>query len=324
MRSTPCRVCGSTRATVAGAVEYIQDFRHTICDCADCGCRFTTHDPAVHDTLHARPAIAYYADYRLLAERARDWFRAGDADRLKAELSRATKYRFVIDRVSQQPQSARLLEIGCARGHLTSYFLMKGRPILGVDVSSEAITSARAAFGDHFAVGLDSAQPPYDVIYHVGLIGCVADPIALTRRLLGMLKPKGTLLFNAPNRDALALDGQLWLDGAPPPDLVTLFPPGFWQSRFGSAVNVTEHIEMLDAGVSMAVTARRLAGLKWHAPSPVPFDTGAHVWSQPADGPRVMLARMIARIGRTLRLAALAAPRPAEFGLLVEMSPRNA
>ena len=324
MTSRSCRVCGSPRVTVAGVVEYLQGFQHTIYDCADCRCRFTTHDPAVHDQLHARPAISYYADYRVLAEGGRDWFRAGDADTLKAELSRATKYRFVIDRVSPQPPSARLLEVGCARGHLTAYFVLTGRPILGVDVSPEAITSARAAFGDHFAVGLDSAQPPYDVIYHVGLIGCVADPIALTQRLLRMLKPGGTLLFNAPNRDALALDGQLWLDSAPPPDLVTLFPAGFWRSRFGDSATVTEQIEMVDANTSIALGARRLAGVKWQAPSPVPFDAGAHAWSQPADGPRVLLARMLARAARTLRLTSLATPRPAEFGLLVSMSRRIA
>src|SRR5687768_12990739 len=103
MTSTPCRVCGSPRVTVAGAVQYIQDFPHTIYDCADCGCRFTTHDRTVHDQFHARPAISYYADYRVVAARGRDWFRAGDADSLKAELSRTTKYRFIIDRVSRQP-----------------------------------------------------------------------------------------------------------------------------------------------------------------------------------------------------------------------------
>ena len=319
-----CRVCGSARATVAGAVEYIQGFPHTIYDCADCGCRFTTHDPAVHDKLHARPAISYYADYRALAERGRDWFRDGDVDSLKAELSREIKYQFIIDRVSRQPQSARLLEVGCARGHLTSYFVLMGRPILGIDVSTEAIKSARAAFGDHFAVGLDSARPPYDVIFHVGLIGCVADPVGLTRRLLAMLKPEGTLLFNAPNRDALALDGQLWLDSAPPPDLVTLFPPGFWRSQFGDSATVTEQIGMVNADASTALAARRLAGVKWHAPSPVPFDAGAHVWSQPADGPRVLVARVLAKAARTLRLTALTAPRPAEFGLFVSMSPKSA
>ena len=322
--STGCRVCGSPSVTTAGWVEYLEDFPRIIQDCAACGCRFTTHDPAVHDRLHARPAIAYYDDYRVLAERSRVWFGAADAASLRAELSRSTKYRFIIDYVSRQPQSAQLLEIGCARGHLTSYFVLMGRPILGIDISTEAIASARAAFGDHFAEGLESARPPYDVIYHVGLIGCVADPIALTRRLLAMLKPGGMLLFNAPNRDALRSKGQLWLDSAPPPDLVTLFPPGFWQSRFGDAASVTEQIEMLDADASMAAVARRLAGVGWRRPSPAPFDAGAHLWQQPSSGPRVIVARAIAKLARTLRLSGLAAAQPAEFGLLVSMSSRSA
>ena len=321
--STACRVCGSPSVTVAGQVEYLEGFPHIIQDCAACGCRFTTHDPAAHDRLHARPAIAYYDDYRILAERSRGWFQASDAQSLRAELSRSTKYRFIIEHVSRQPQSAQLLEIGCARGHLTSYFVLMGRPILGIDVSTEAITSARAAFGDHFAEGLASATPPYDVIYHVGLIGCVADPIALTRQLLEMLKPGGRLLFNAPNRDALRQPGQLWLDSAPPPDLVTLFPPGFWLSRFGDAAIVTEQVEMLDADASMADAARRLAGLRWMPPSPAPFDSGAHAWPQPSSGVRVTLARAIAKLARTLRLSTLAAPRPAEFGLLVSLSPKS-
>ena len=319
-----CRICGSQQLTLAGRVEYLQGFPHDVYDCGACGCRLTTHDATAHDALHTRPAIAYYAEYQELADRNRGWFRAGDAASLRAELSRSTKYRFIIERVSRQPQAARLLEVGCARGHLTAYFLLTGRPILGVDVSAEAIAPARAAFGDHFAVGLEAAQPPYDVIYHVGLIGCVADPIALTRRLLAMLKPGGTLLFNAPNRDALRGDGQLWLDSAPPPDLVTLFPPGFWRSRFGDVAAVTEDIEMLDADASLALAARRLAGVRWQPPSVKPFDSGAHAWPQPTGSPRVLLARAIARIGRTLGLTSWSRSRPAEFGLLVSMSPRIA
>jgi hypothetical protein len=73
----------------------------------------------------------------------------------------------------------------------------------------------------------------------------------------------------------------------------------------------------------MAVTARRVAGVKWQAPSPAPFDAGAHVWSQP-DAPRVILARVLAKAARTLGLSRLATPRPAEFGLLVSMSPKIA
>src|SRR5688572_9048423 len=122
--STGCRVCGSPSVTTAGWVEYLEDFPQIIQDCDACGCRFTTHDPAVHDRLHRRPAIAHYEDYRVRAERGRVWFRAADAASLRAELSRSTKYRFIIEHLSRQPQSAQLLEIGCARGHLTSYCVL--------------------------------------------------------------------------------------------------------------------------------------------------------------------------------------------------------
>jgi len=87
----------------------------------------------------------------------------------------------------------------------------------------------------------------YDVIYHVGVIGCVADPIGLTTELLRMLRPGGKLLFNAPNRGGLHLNGQLWLDSAPPPDLVTLFPETFWKRRFSDVANVVERAEMLSS-----------------------------------------------------------------------------
>src|SRR5437660_518436 len=75
------------------------------------------------------------------------------------------------------------------------------------------------------------AMAPYDVVYHVGTIGCVADPLGMTKRLLGLLKPGGRLLFNVPNRDGCYLRGQLWIDAAPPPDVVTLFPSGFWRRQ---------------------------------------------------------------------------------------------
>ena len=111
------------------------------------------------------------------------------------------KYRFVIEHVETQPTEARLLEFGCSRGYLTSYLILSGRDILAADSSTEAIETAKAYFGPHFVLA-DSprivASGPYDLIYHVGTIGCVADPIAFTRCLLRLLKPRGRLVFNAP------------------------------------------------------------------------------------------------------------------------------
>ena len=161
-------------------------------------------------------------------------FDQGDLAGLRGELSKIAKYKFVLESVEHQPKSIRLLEVGCSRGYLTSYFILSGYQVLGTDVSLDAIAGAKGAFGDYF-ISADSAaiqdRAPYDVIYHVGTIGCVGDPLGLTRNLLKMLKPGGVLLFNAPNADSCWLRNHLWIDAAPPPDVVTLFRPGFWRKH---------------------------------------------------------------------------------------------
>ena len=70
----------------------------------------------------------------------------------------------------------------------------------------EALGSRREAFSQSRRCTSDirrdariRAEAPYDFIYHVGMIGCVSDPVKLTRELLALLKPGGILLFNAPN-----------------------------------------------------------------------------------------------------------------------------
>src|SRR5207249_863618 len=148
-------------------------------------------------------AISYYSDYRELGAQCCALFERRDLQALRDVLCRTNKYRLIIEHVTRQEPEARLLEIGCSRGYLTSYFILEGRNVLGVDVAAEAVESARAAFGDHFAMAGSSAIDaggPYDVIYHVGMIGCVGDPVGLTRQLLAKLKPGGRLVFNAPNR----------------------------------------------------------------------------------------------------------------------------
>ena len=321
-----CRACGSEQTTIAGEVEYFQGFRWTVRDCAGCGCRFTPHDAAVHDQFHAAPALSYYREYAELMERCRALFQAGDRPGLERELRASAKYRFVIDRAATLPNGARLLEVGCSRGYLTSHFILAGRCILGADVSPEAIAGARRAFGDHFAVwgspAID-ANGPYDLIYHVGLIGCVADPIGLTRDLLNRLAPGGRLIFNAPNRNALYLPAQLWMDSAPPPDLVTLFPQGFWARQFSPAVTVDEDVEMLTAEQSWrrAVLARLGS---WTPSVPQPMTVLAHEFRQPPGGARGLAVRALSAAGRMTGLDRVAKRRPTEFGLFVTMTKADA
>jgi SAM-dependent methyltransferase len=317
-----CRVCGATSIRTVGAVEYIERLPCEIVDCNTCGCRWTRHDATVHATLHQTTAISYYADYRALFETCRRCFAAGDRDALDRALHATPKYQFVADRLRNVGDRARVLEWGCSRGYLTAASILGGRNVLGVDVSPEAVDAARAAFGDHFALA-DSprvdAHAPYDAIYHVGLIGCVEDPIGLTRRLLTLLSPGGRLFFNAPNRNAVFQRGQLWFDSAPPPEAITLFPQGFWQRQFSGMATVTETIVPTLPPESTVKTLTRWCGPSWHPPVPHSILSGtAHRWRQPDPGPiwstvTAVAAKVSAMTG--LRLGTW----PEEYGFYVEM-----
>ncbi len=317
-----CRICASSRVAHLGRVEYLEGFGAAVFDCAECGCRFTSHDATVHERLHRGRTLSYYDEYDRLAARCQPLFAAGDADGLKRELERWPKYRFIIDQVSQAPVDARLLELGSSRGYLAAYFILTGRSIRGVDVSADAVASARAAFGEHFCTS-DAPDAygggPFDIIYHVGVIGCVADPIALTRDLLGKLKPGGRLLFNAPNKNALRLRHQWWMDTAPPPDLITLFPEGFWRRQFAAEADVEETVERVTPDASLAIATRELVGMPWHSPTARAMSGRALEWRQPRSGVRDLLARALAKAGRMTGFARRVAPRPAEFGLLVSL-----
>jgi SAM-dependent methyltransferase len=320
-----CRICEAASAKLQGAVEYIASYAWNVHDCTACGCRFTQHDDQVSELLHVTGAISYYSDYRKLSRACQTLFQRGDLEGLRERLRAESKYRFVIDRVSTASPAANILEFGSSRGYLTSYFLLQGRPIIGVDISRHAVDSARALYGDHFCIAGDPAikrRGPYDIIYHVGMIGCVANPVGLTRQLLALLRPGGTLIFNAPNRDALHLKGQLWLDTAPPPDVVTLFPPGFWRQQLSDVAHVVEEIEMVAHRQALTISLRRLFRHRWMKPQAGPMrsdDKRDHSWSQHKSLTWQLFERGVARAARATALARVAPQRPADFGLFVSM-----
>jgi SAM-dependent methyltransferase len=323
-RCPRCRICSSTRIRNRGNVEFYFGYAWPIYDCDDCGCRFTPHDSSTYDLLYSEQSSCY-SRYTGQAEKCKALFDRGDRAGLRAELSQGSKYRFIIDEIDREPAHARILEIGSSRGHLTSFFILIGRRITGMDISPKAVAAAVAAFGDHFVQAGDpsiNAQAPYDLIFHVGTIGCVADPVGMTRNCLGMLKSGGRLLFNAPNRDGCSLRNQLWFESAPPPDVVTLFPPGFWRNQFSDAALVSEDIEFCSPEQNLLIALRKLARRKWRKPTPIPLKESER-WSTPGSQFTDVLWRNLERVVRKVApwtgLLGLAPLHPSEFGLFVEM-----
>lgn len=319
-----CRICGSNRIRNRGDAEFYFGYAWPIYDCDDCGCRFTLHDNSAYDLLYSEQSSCYNR-YTGQAETCKKLFDRGDLAGLRAALSEGSKYRFIINAIDREPPEARILEIGSSRGHLTSYFILAGRRITGVDISRTAVAAASAAFGDYFVLAEHpsiEARAPYDVIFHVGTIGCVADPIGMTRHWLDMLKSGGLLLFNAPNRGACCLRNQLWFESAPPPDLVTMYPPGFWTDRFGDVALVSERIEFCSGDENLLLALRKLARRKWRKPMPlalkdserrsIPVSTfGDTLWRN--------LERVVRKAAQGTGLHRIAPLHPSEFGLFVQM-----
>lgn len=324
MTAPACRVCRSDRVREVARVEYFSGFPCAIVDCDACGCRSSAHDATVHARLHEVPGISYYADYRALLAASQACFDRRDGAGLDQLLRARPKYQYVLDQLAQVGQG-RILEWGCSRGYLTAPSILAGRDILGVDVAADAVTAARRAFGDHF-VHEDSPviteRAPYAAIYHVGLIGCVADPVGLTRQLLSLLAPGGRLFFNAPNRNAMHRRGQVWLDSAPPPELITLFPEGFWSDHFGGEATVRETARITSPQDSTIKSLQHRLGAPWQPPAPHHIDSeSAHEWHQPSAGPLWRaLEAVVSKISTTMgvRLGAW----PEEYGLFVEMTAR--
>ncbi len=260
---TKCRICGCNSAISIGTYKPYLDYECVVFDCTACGCRFVNRDDAVYEKLHSAPSSSY-SFHEELALKIHEYFRTGNLQALGNELRQTPKFRFVIDTIERQHNALNLLEFGCSKGYLTAYFIANKQQILGVDVSLSAIRTATELFGQYFGT-LNSPQiqerSPYDVIYHVGTIGCVESPIELTRYLLSLLKPGGALLFNVPNVNACKESGALWVRGTPPPDLVTLFPPEFWQGQFSDLADVKIVYEPVDEYTATKIAFRRLLGI---------------------------------------------------------------
>lgn len=323
-RLTCCRICGAENVKYCGGVEFYLGYAWPIYDCRKCGCRFTSHDASTYDFLYSERSSCYIR-YSIQADRCKLLFDSGDLAGLRAELSQASKYRFIIDEIERLPPHVRVLELGSSRGHLTSYFILAGRQIKGIDVSPTAVAAAAAAFGDHFVRPDDpsvDAQAPYDVVFHVGTIGCVSDPVAITTRCLNLLKPGGRLLFNAPNREALSPAGQLWFESAPPPDVVTLFAPGFWRHHFSDVAVVSEQIEPCGPEQGFLLWLRRLAHRRWRKPSPMPLKDSETLPNAPPnlrDRSWRIVERMLGKTAQITGLNRFVPTHPTEYGLFTTM-----
>ena len=263
-----CRICGSMGVRLVGHYEPYIDYGCAVYDCNTCGCRYAPYDKSVYERLHCSEGSTY-SSHKEMASKVEVYFNRKDVRGLGRYLSNIAKNRFIIDTIIKRSNIRKILEIGCSKGYLTSYFILRGYDIIGMDIAPTAVREANRRFGACFFTPDDPAingKAPYDAIYFVGTVGCVDSPVDLINYAMSMLKPSGVLLFNAPFLAACLETGKIWGAGTSPPDLVTLFPKRFWTDNFMDAADVDIHLEPNEPLVNVSIFLRSITGISRKEP----------------------------------------------------------
>jgi SAM-dependent methyltransferase len=219
-----CNVCESSPCDYLGDLKPYQDmdWHFEIFSCSWCGSRFALRNPEVnyYELLHTTPGSSYSYHYDL-ATKVKGFLQTDRLNQCERYLRKASyKYGEVIDFVKKKNQLLSILEIGCSTGFMTAFFRARGHEAEGVDVSESAIRYATSSFGRFYSSS--PLKESYDVIFHLGLIGCVDHPKTFLSDTLRLLKSRGEMIFNAPNVESPEQFNELWVS-TPPPDLISLF-----------------------------------------------------------------------------------------------------
>lgn len=113
-------------------------------------------------------------------------------------------------------ENNRLLDIGCATGHLLSAAKARGWEVYGVETSHISAVQARQKTGGQIHEGtLDTAPFPegwFDAITLLDVIEHLQSPSEYMRRIATLLRPGGVFLVATPNIHSLAyrLLGRKW------------------------------------------------------------------------------------------------------------------
>jgi 2-polyprenyl-3-methyl-5-hydroxy-6-metoxy-1,4-benzoquinol methylase len=239
-----CSICNAVNIDFLAEIRPYSDMEwfFKIYECRECGVRFAFRDPSInyHEILHRSQGGGYNRHYDI-AEKVKQYLETGDPDKCELYLNN-TAYtydeliKFVKGVRDKSHGPLHILEIGCSTGYMTAFLRYLGCEAEGIDISKSAINYARNNFGSFYHENPSKEQ--YDVIYHLGLIGCVDNPRQFLSYYLSLLKPDGIMFFNAPNVESPKKKGNLWVSTLPP-DLIYLFNEASFQHMLGNSYHVT-------------------------------------------------------------------------------------
>jgi 2-polyprenyl-3-methyl-5-hydroxy-6-metoxy-1,4-benzoquinol methylase len=220
-----CKICASTNTIkIEDFTPYRdKDWVFEIYDCLECHTRFTIRDSAreYHEEIHSIKNSPYQHHYNLAENIKKTLDTPIECKKALIKKSKVLSTLFEYIETTHNFDLS-IMEIGCSTGYVTACLQNLGyKNTLGIDISTSAIAYAKETFGNFYALK-EPDNMKYDVIFHIGVIGCVTDPIEFLEYYLDKLKENGVMFFNVPNVNSVLELNELWVS-TPPPDLIYLF-----------------------------------------------------------------------------------------------------
>jgi SAM-dependent methyltransferase len=203
--SKPCPVCGGSMVRAGDAAYYDQaaHYRTPVYSCHAC-------DVLCREVEDRKLVSHYYAASYVRSENEEALWRG-----------RMQFFRWVLSLVqrsaagpgAEQSGPPRLLDFGCAYGHMLVVAREQGYEPIGVELNEDLVRQSREK-GLVVYRRLDEVPEKVDIITAVDSLYCVPNPRALLAGIRDKLKPGGVVLLRITNRNRLArLRGRLWCRG---------------------------------------------------------------------------------------------------------------
>ncbi|MEY5027530.1 MAG: hypothetical protein RLZZ244_3058 [Verrucomicrobiota bacterium] len=217
-----CALCGTPALPLTYSIPgYCESESFRIFYCAQCDTQFAhpnhTSNASLYDSIYRNasriPGYDRYVKYAEIAQYARHPLNLLCA--LEEAYALLRKHLQGLD----PHQEKRILEIGSGLGYATHALRKAGYQVTGSDISEDAVSKARARYGDFYFTA-NAIQPPetllqsFDLVFLTEVIEHLGDPIGFLQQCARLLKPGGSILITTP----LKLSGtpQVWHTDLPP------------------------------------------------------------------------------------------------------------
>ena len=219
IKEIKCKVCGSNEISVKYEKYpgYVEKTFYTIYGCVNCKTNFILDDEtdkSIYEKIYSSSLeIEGYDKYRNQSEMIKS-----SGNPLKYLAQESSIYFSVYNLIKHQPKCF-VLEVGCGYGYLTYALAKEGFEVTGIDISENAIKSAKENFGDHFSnesmKELANRNIKYDLIISTEVIEHVDEPNTFFSDCVSLLKPNGKIFLTTPNKDFCKPEA-VWYTDLPP------------------------------------------------------------------------------------------------------------